>query len=305
MKTRLFYTTGNEDIIETEWDKPEPTDTQIEVKNVITGVCRSDIDMYTGNFATLPKEIQGHEGLGMVTKIGRRITDVEEGDIVATRGEPAFADYYNAEQDTYVAVPEISPRYIVEPVACGINIFKSSLGAGGITSGDIIILGSGFLATVLYETIRMEGVTHHVTVVGRANTDYWKAQNVELHATRDTLPETRRYNLVYDLSDKTDYLENLIPIHDCATIILAAEKHPNAVLPMQDLLWKAAKIIFPSPRNNGFIDSMEMAVELIRENVIKTEPLWTHVYDRDTEVKKAFKEGLNRTEGYSRGFIRW
>ena len=54
MKTRMFYTTGNQDIVETTWDKPEPNDDQIEVKSVYTGVCRSDIDMYVGKSICRP-----------------------------------------------------------------------------------------------------------------------------------------------------------------------------------------------------------------------------------------------------------
>ena len=38
----------------------------IEVKALMTGVCRSDIDMMNGNFGPLPLEMQGHEGLGEV-----------------------------------------------------------------------------------------------------------------------------------------------------------------------------------------------------------------------------------------------
>ena len=87
----------------------------------MTGVCRSDIDMMMGNFGPLPLGMQGHEGLGQVTRVGSLVTDVKEGDYVATRGEPAYADYYNVRSDEFVVVPELDSKYILEPVACGIN----------------------------------------------------------------------------------------------------------------------------------------------------------------------------------------
>ena len=96
MDVRVLQTRGQGHFEEVIWDKPEPDYWELEVKAVMTGVCRSDIDMMNGDFGPLPLEMQGHEGLGIVTKVGEGITDFAVGDYVATRGEPAYADYYNA-----------------------------------------------------------------------------------------------------------------------------------------------------------------------------------------------------------------
>ena len=122
MKTRLLYTTGNGYFSETEWDKPEITDDEIEVKAIMTGVCRSDIDMMIGEFGPLPLSMQGHEGVGEVTKVGKNIKDVTVGNFVATRGEPAYADFYNVKMKEYIRIPSAEPKYILEPVACGVNV---------------------------------------------------------------------------------------------------------------------------------------------------------------------------------------
>ena len=107
MKVKLLHTTGNRDIIELFGISPDPSKDEVEVRAVMTGVCSSDVAMYDGKFTTLPKEIQGHEGLGMVTKVGSLVEanmGIKEGDMVATRGEPGFADYYNAKMGTFVKV---------------------------------------------------------------------------------------------------------------------------------------------------------------------------------------------------------
>ena len=44
MRSRILYTAGDGKFVETSWDKPEPTDDEIEVKAAMTGICRSDID---------------------------------------------------------------------------------------------------------------------------------------------------------------------------------------------------------------------------------------------------------------------
>lgn len=299
----MFYTTGRQDICEMEWDKPEPTNTQIEVKNIFTGVCRSDIDMYTGDFQTLPKEIQGHEGLGEITKVGKYLSHFKKGDIVATRGEPSFADYYNAEAGTFVIVPEVSPKYIVEPVACALNIFNAAWGSI-IKDSKILILGTGFLAQIVYEAMQYRGLKNEVTIIGNANKDYWEGK--EIYGDFDALQQHNySFDVIFDLSDKPEYMASADHINSEATIILAAEKHPEMILPMSDLLWKAVNIIFPSPRNATFIHAMTSAAEMVEDGIIDTASMWTKGYDRETEVKAAFEDGLNRTAGYSRGYIRW
>lgn len=305
MKTRLFYTTGKQDIHEISWDKPEPTINQIEVKNIFTGVCRSDIDMYTGDFQTLPKEIQGHEGLGEVTKVGKNVRDVKEGDIVATRGEPSFADYYNADKETFVIVPAAEPKYIIEPVACALNIFNTAWG-DMIEDSDVLLLGTGFLAQALYKTIRYRDLNYPITVVGNANKKFWIAQDVNLISDFSQLASHQyTFDVIFDLSDKPEYMISTDHINPEATIILAAEKHPEMILPMGDLLWKAVSILFPSPHNATFIHAMREAVEMIEDGTIDSQSMWTQEYDRDREVKLAFEDGVNRPEGYQRGYIKW
>ena len=44
--TRCLQTTGQGYFEEVDYDKPTPTSNQIEVQAIMTGVCRSDIDMY-------------------------------------------------------------------------------------------------------------------------------------------------------------------------------------------------------------------------------------------------------------------
>lgn len=299
-KVRLFYTTGKQDIIEELWDKPDPNDDEIEVKSVLTGVCRSDIDMYAGSFQTLPKTIQGHEGLGIVTKVGKDVrSDVREGDFVATRGEPAFADYYNSKDTMFVRVPELLPKYILEPIACGINVATI---AEPRTPDPILLLGSGFLATIVYTIIDIH-YKNKVYVVGNANKEFWKnKENAEVVSLDEI--KNKKFKHIIDLSDKPEYV-NLNIFEERAIVVIAAEKHPAASISFAQFLWNAVDVKFPSPRNETFLSSMVLARDMVKQNLIDTDKLWTKSYARDTEVKKAFEEGLARPKGYSRGYIKW
>lgn len=299
--TRLFYTTGKRDIIEEIWNKPEIKDDEIEVKSVLTGVCRSDVDMYTGAFQLLPKYIQGHESVGIVTQVGKSVSSVKEGDYVATRGEPAFADFYNCKDHMFVQIPELSPKYIVEPVACAINIAKSLI-IPTAQMDDILILGSGFLATIIYGMLN-RWYSNKCIVVGNANRDFWlKQSNAELVNATDIAG--RKFKFVIDVSEKPEYLD-LNLYNEGANIVMGAEKHPAATLTFAQFLWNAVNIKFPSPRNETFYNSMKLAEELITSGYIQSDTLWTKSYDRDTGVKTAFEEAVNRPGGYSRGYITW
>jgi D-arabinose 1-dehydrogenase-like Zn-dependent alcohol dehydrogenase len=295
--TRCLQTTGQGHFAEVDYDKPEPTSDQIEVRAIMTGVCRSDIDMMQGNFGPLPLEMQGHEGLGQVTKVGALVTDVKVGDYVATRGEPAYADYYNVRLDEFVVVPEADPKYILEPVACGINIVQQSVSEIYKRSGEgkrLLILGSGFLAWVAYNTIRLNRFDFDITVVGNNNKDVWS----------DALSQTHRgtFDVVIDLSGGTDVFDKQI-VNNEALIVLGSQK--TVTTDFSNLLWKACTMVFPSPRTERFYDCMKDAAIWIENGDLNVDNFWTKGYNRDTEWQQAFADGMDRPNGYSRGYIKW
>lgn len=296
---RLLATTGDGRFQEVSWDKPDITDREIEVKAVLTGICRSDIDMMNGEFGPLPLHMQGHEGLGQVTEVGAKIDDVQIGDFVATRGEPAFADYYNVRRGEYVKVPKDAPEYILEPLACGINLIKQEIDLFNGVGKDILIRGSGFLAWVAFKTIREYNFSHHIDVVGQSNQLVWHEEGVELKPK-----PAGEYDIVIDLKEDAAMLDGT-HIKNGGTLILGTVKKPAVTLTFETLLWKAIKIIMPSPRHRNFDISMISARFFADHNAETLNKFWTREYDRDTEWPKAFSDGTSRNQGYSRGYIRW
>lgn len=295
--TRLLYTTGNGQFLETEWQRPPIQDTEIAVKAIMTGVCRSDIDMMEGNFGPLPLSMQGHEGLGQVIEVGSKVTDVKVGDFVATRGEPAYADQYNVKEREYVKVPEASPKYILEPVACGVNVVSQPLSEIQQRSGPgkrLLILGSGFLAWIAYNSLKLFQVEFDITVVGNSNKDLWQ----------DALSQSfdGAFDVVIDLSPRADVFDS-IELNPQALFIFGSQKRINT--DFGALLWKACTIIFPSPRTNNFHHAMILAEEWITNGKISVDKFWTRGYNRNIEWSQAFTDGVNRPVGYSRGYIYW
>lgn len=297
MQVKLLQTTGTGEFTEVSWFKLDITADEIEVQAVLTGVCRSDIDMMQGNFGPLPINMQGHEGLAQVTKVGKNVKDVKQGDYVATRGEPAYADRYNVRSREYVLVPEADPRYILEPVACGINVIQQPIREIAERSGPgkrLLILGSGFLAWVAYNTIRLLHLDFEITVYGRSNKELW--------GDRLTPGYTGTFDVVIDLSPYNDVFTNDM-LNNQALVVLGVEKQVQT--DFAKLLWKACTIVFPSPRTDKFYRCMQDAARWIEDGDIEVDKFWTRSYNRETEWQQAFADGVNRPAGYSRGYIKW
>ncbi len=297
MMVKCLQTVGQGQFEEVEYNKPEPTSDQIEVRAVITGVCRSDIDMMQGNFGPLPLHMQGHEGLGVVTKVGTEMFDIKIGDFVATRGEPAYADFYNVKKNEFVVVPSLEPKYILEPVACGINLINQARELIDKKQGAysrMLILGSGFLAWVAFHTMRLNGFFYHIDVVGSSNKELWG----------DILQSetTANYDVVIDLSGKTDVFDKDI-LRENALIIFGSQK--TVTTDFSNLLWKSCTMTFPSPRNPEFINCMYFAKHWIENGYLEVDNFWTKGYNRNIEWQQAFADGADRPNGYSRGYIKW
>ena len=303
MRSRILYTAGDGKFVETSWDKPEPTDNQIEVKAAMTGICRSDIDMMQGNFGPLPLHMQGHEGLGIVTKFGSKVNrqglePVKVGDFVATRGEPAYSDYYNTGRFEFVVVPELDPKWIIEPIACGINVATEGFPTYNTENKRLLILGSGFLSWIVFQTMLIHSYDGAITVVGNSNRHLWQ-DHIEL-----SKEPTGQYDVVIDLKqDDTVFTKDVLKNN--ATVVLAAEKHPAITTSFANLLWKNCKISCPSPRNDDFYTSMTTAVSYMTNCGLQVDGLWTRGYNRNTEWQQAFEDGVIRSTGYSRGYLVW
>lgn len=297
MKTKLLYTAGDGKFVETDWEVPTLSPNQIMVKAIMTGVCRSDIDMMTGGFGPLPIHMSGHEGLGQVIEVGGNVSNIKIGDYVATRGEPAYANCYPCNDGEFVQVPFAHPRYILEPVACGINLINQPFREITERAGKgkrLLIIGSGFLAWIAYHSILLKQLDFDITVIGRSNTALWK-DKLSDSATGD-------YDVIIDLNSSNQVFEDPI-VRTGALIVLGAQK--TITTDFSGLLWKACTMIFPSPRTEGFLQCMTDAEKWITNGDIQVDSFWTTCYNRTTQWQDAFADGAARPPGYSRGYIKW
>jgi threonine dehydrogenase-like Zn-dependent dehydrogenase len=317
MKTKLLHSFEAKQIGEYEWEKPEITADEIEIKTLLCGICRSDVGSYN-RWELMPYTDSentngklggfGHEGLGIVTKIGTNITDVKVGEIVSTWGDPAFAYYYNVKKGEYAIVPEATAKYILQPTACSINIAVKTLDTCTLLqrneNPNILLLGSGFMSLVIGQYFI--ATNKSFDIVGSSNKDEWAKLGVTMKSIKDVTGN--QYDAVIDLTSKAEnwnLITELKLLRPEGILCYASTPYTPVTTNFFEQCWNCFTIIMPSPRNSDFGDIMKLTANLIMAGHIDPTPYWTHAYDRrDIEsVKLGFEEGSNRTPEYIRGFL--
>src|SRR5215212_4558723 len=130
---------------------PVPRSNEIRVKIEGCGVCASNIPPWEGrewfHYPMQPGAL-GHEGWGIVDKVGGDVRNVSVGERVAFLSENSYAEYDVAADGSFVTLPsELDDQpFPAEPLGCAMNIFRRS----GIKAGDTVaIVGIGFLGAIL------------------------------------------------------------------------------------------------------------------------------------------------------------
>lgn len=297
MKTQIFHSYGNTQIDQYDFDLGEMRPDQILIKTKYTGICRSDIDQYTGKIQ-IPYGCFGHESVGEVIAIGSEITAFKVGDYVASRDDLAYSPYFYATESNTTLVAELSPKYIVEPVACSVNIAHQILLKHDRDVKSILIVGSGFVANLTAQYLKHEIPNLSIHVIGSHNAEQWNRIGAKF-VTFDTCDT---YDIILELSGKHEVFDAIADVaNDNAHVYLAASFDQPIQTTFWKPLWKNLQFSFPSPRSKAFPVIMKRTAEFIQQGVLDVDWVWTHAYDSN-EYKRAFSETLNRTS--SRKFVR-
>jgi len=82
VKAAVVFEPAGEFKIET-LELSEPRDDEVVVRIVATGICHTDLAAWAGHLPIpAPPSVFGHEGAGIVEKVGAHVTKVKPGDHV-------------------------------------------------------------------------------------------------------------------------------------------------------------------------------------------------------------------------------
>ena len=194
MKAAVVHEFGKPLEIE-EVATPEPAPDQVLVKNEACGVCHTDLHAAEGDWPAKPSPpfIPGHEGIGIVTAVGRDVRAVKEGDRVGVpwlhtacghcrqciRGwetlcasqqntgysvDGGFAEYSLADPAFVGKIPDGLGSAAAAPILCaGVTVYKGLKETEARPGQTVAIVGIGGLGHLAVQYARAMGL--HVVAV--------------------------------------------------------------------------------------------------------------------------------------------
>lgn len=150
-----------------EYDVPEPKADEVMIKTMACGLCCWDSWLYRGVNAPGPMPyIIGHEGVGIVEKVGDLVTNLKPGDKVScmSGNNEMMCEYATVPAAGLVRLPDDTTEWekvIYEPTCCVTNL----LNIADIHMGDhVVLVGAGYMGTLTLQALTRASQAGKVTV---------------------------------------------------------------------------------------------------------------------------------------------
>lgn len=148
-KTIHYLDDGTIDLIEVVVD--DPADNEVQMQGGACGICSWDIATAKLGKKMYPMAPAGHEGVGYVAKVGRKVQGLKEGDRVAGGG---FATLRNVAATEVYKLPDSALAdefWVVEPVSCAVT----GIDHCRLKVGDrVALIGVGFMGLLILQGLR-------------------------------------------------------------------------------------------------------------------------------------------------------
>ncbi|WP_395670572.1 zinc-binding dehydrogenase [Phenylobacterium sp.] len=294
--------------------RPDPGPGQVRVRLEGCGVCASNLTPWAGpewmTFPTPPGDL-GHEGWGVIDKVGEGVTGLVPGDRVASLSHRSYAEYDLAEADAVVRLPAslAGQPFPGEPLACAINIFRRAQIEAGQT---VAIIGVGFLGAVLTRLAAEAGA--RVIAISRRASSLDLARRM---GAAETLPMDDHYAIISQVQTLTGgrFCERVIeavgkqwPLDLAAELtaeggrLVIAGYHQDGPrqVNMQLWNWRGFDVVNAHERDpRAYVQGLREAIEAVTSGRLDPSSLYTHVYPLDR-----LAEALNATRDKPDGFVK-
>lgn len=309
MQAGLFMQPGSA----TTADQPEPTvgadDVLIGVR--AAGICGTDVHILKGEYEATYPLIPGHEFSGVVEAVGANVTRFAVGDRVTAdpniacgrctfcqKNQPnqcenlkaigvtrngAFAQYVTAPEGNVFSIGDtmsFEAAALAEPLACvvwGMKRVEVQLG------DTVLMFGSGPMASILMQTIRLAGASR-IVVVGRQQHQLDTAMKLgatETLLTSDRLArdlqqmEPGGFDIVVDATGVPSVIEGMFAYagrRGKVWIFGVAPTGTEVRFPPYEVFRKDLQVIGSFAVNRTF----PQALALLEAGLIQTDPLVSH-----------------------------
>jgi L-iditol 2-dehydrogenase len=298
---------GKVDIREIQVGDPKPN--ELQVKCLANGVCMLEVAQFAGWEPIWPST--GHEGIGVVTKVGADVHGVEEGDCVACELWASLSNMPAADCPRFSAPPDDPSLYIVEPPSCVVLAAPFY----EIIPGDrVLVLGAGYMGLLNVQLLGRYPLAELIVsdVKGRnlkiaksfGATEVINSASDEGQARLQALKENP-----FDLVVETAGVEQTIQMAGSLTrlggrIAAFAWHHKARTLDMGEWLVKGLKVLNTAPNIAADYNTkrFERTIALLERGVFDMRPLITHRYAA-TEAQRAMEESTQRKGEFIKGVL--
>ncbi|OAE40447.1 MDR/zinc-dependent alcohol dehydrogenase-like family protein [Agrobacterium tumefaciens] len=295
----------------------EPGPGQVRIRLEGCGVCASNLTPWAGpewmQFPTEPGGL-GHEGWGVIDRIGANVSHLKVGERVAALSYHAYATHDIAEADMVVRLPsELDGQpFPGEPLGCAMNIFERCQIEAGQT---VAVVGVGFLGALLTQLAAREGA--RVIAISRRSfslalaramgaaeviemDDHWRIieRVKELTGSRfcDRVIEAVGQQWPLDLAGEL--------VAERGRLIIAGyhQDGPRQVN-MQSWNWRGLDVINAHERDPQiYITGMKKAAAAVVSGALDPSRLYTHSYPL-RDLDKALNDTRNRPGEFLKALI--
>jgi len=291
-------------------DVADPKPHEIQVKCLANGICMYEVSIFRGTEAT-PVWPAGHEGIGVVTKVGSEVTGIAEGDCVTTVQWATLQNQPASTTARFQRIPADPALFFVEPCSCVVTAWNSY----DLAAGDrVLILGVGYMG--LLNVQALAGCPLAELVVADVKPDNLalatsfgatEAVNVATPEGKARLEalKARPLDLVIEAAGTTQTIQMAGPLTRVGgRLSVFAWHHGLESVDMTVWHLRGLRVLNSAPPigTDHAVNSMQRAVWLLERGVFDQGRLVTHRHPF-SDVQEALELAAARPQGYRKGVL--
>ena len=299
----------------------EPKADEVLIKTMACGVCCWDSWLYRGVNAPGPMPyVIGHEGVGIVEKVGSLVTNVKKGDKVfaAYGGNDMMCEYFINRADGIVKLPDDTTDWagvVYEPTCCVVNL----LNIADIKMGDhVVLVGAGYMGMLTLMGLTRSTQAGRITVFELREDRREMARG--LNPTEVLDPESEEgKRVIKEIQDKggadvvIDFGASDSGFHLADSMTKMAGKFVIGSFHRGDVTFNGTKwhlggltVYNLSPFSNAhYPDMIPRTYTMIEKGVFEPAKFVTHTaYFKDAQgMDNMFQRACDKKDGYIKGAV--